>query len=989
MDNLSEKAATVVVKYTDLDNNLTELSTSGSLTGNIGDEINYSTADEIKSLTKQGYVLVNNPFDSKGKAPVFSGGQDSYMVTFKHGREKVTVDNMKYGCKLEDLQVKGTQTIHYVGAGSRTPRDEVSTITFNRILVYDRVTGKKIGSKGWERVEQSFPVVAAPSILGYIPDKVLVGGKSVTADEPNREYTITYKVNEHISNKEQKAEVKYLDIDSNNEEIVESELLTGKPNTKIDYSTIDQLKKLDEKGYEVVSNGFDANGDIQFFDTSDDYVQTFIVTLKHKHVLVNKKNPLEGIDESEYHKTSKRVISYAGAGDKTPTEVIQSVSWDRNLTVDAATKRVISDGKYTTDWKPEQETYPAISVPAVSEYHTRIKEVPEEKARLANITEKIRYVKNGYVVPVNEKGEKIDSLPKLRFVSDKNDPTLVTLPENNLEDEKYELEDINLTEVDPAKDLEVKYLLKHKFITINKDNSHFDVNPGSYRRTATALVRYEGAGDKNPKDAIQTVQWNRNITYDEVTKEILEDGKYTTDWKPDKEYFEAVDTPVISGFTADIGVVAKHDVTQSDLFATVTYQKNGAIIPVDEDGKEIPKAKPVPFLNDLNDPTRVLATEEVPEIEGYRRTQEAVLIKDPAEDIKVKYILKPRYVQVDSDHPYRTVKPHNYSLPVKETIHYVGAGDTTPVDRVQGARWNRSLTVNDNNGKLIEDGKYTTDWTVDKKEYSTVVTPVVDGYHADQYQVKARDVSRENVDVEIKYQRNGQIVPVNTKGEKIENADQPIYITDPTDATKVLLEQPVPRLLNYLAEDSSIVVKDPSRDTKVTYYTFDEIKELVANKNLKTDIQSVDGKDDVSNVVSLPVSGKRRKAIVTFVDLSNNATQIASSNVLSGNVGDKITDLYSTSDQINKLKKDGYEVVYNGFDPNGATKCFDEDQRSIATFTVAVEKVKSPEPKEKKAAKEETVDKTSKVEEKTKDTNLDQEKSQDHKVLKHIFPWMK
>lgn len=989
MDNLSEKVATVVVKYTDLDNNLTELSTSGSLTGNIGDQINYSTADEIKNLTNQGYVLVNNTFDSEGKPPVFSGDQDSYMVTFKHGREKVTVDNLKYGCKLEDLQVKGTQTIHYVGAGSRTPRDEVSTITFNRILVYDRVTGKKIGSKGWERVEQSFPVVAAPSILGYIPDKVLVGGKSVTADEPNREYTITYRVNEHISNKEQKAEVKYLDIDSNNEEIVESELLTGKPNTKIDYSTIDQLKKLNEKGYEVVSNGFDANGDIQFFDTSDDYVQTFIVTLKHKQVLVNKKNSLEGIDESEYHKTTKRVISYAGAGDKTPAEVVQAVSWDRNLTVDAATKRIISDGKYTTDWKPEQETYPAISVPAVSEYHTRIKEVPKEKARLANITEKIRYVKNGYVVPVNEKGEKIDSLPKLRFVSDKNDPTLVTLPENNLEDEKYEPEDINLTEVDPANNLEVKYILKHKFITINKDNSHFDVNPGSYRRTATALVRYEGAGDKNPKDSIQTVQWNRNITYDEVTKEILEDGKYTTDWKPDKEYFEAVDTPVISGFTADIGVVAKHDVTQSDLFATVTYQKNGAIIPVDEDGKEISKAKPVPFLNDLTDPTRVLATEEVPEIEGYRRTQEAVLIKNPVKDIKVKYILKPRYVQVDSDHPYRTVKPHNYSIPVKETIHYVGAGDTTPVDRVQGARWNRSLTVNDNNGKLIENGKYTTDWTVDKKQYSTVVTPVVDGYHADQYQVKACDVSQENIDIEIKYQRNGQIVPVNTKGEKIEHADQPIYITDPTDATKVLMEQPVPRLLNYLAEDSSIVVKDPSRDTKVTYYTFDEIKGLVANKNLKAKIQSVDSKDDVSNIVSLPVSGKRRKAIVTFVDLSNNATQIASSSVLSGNVGDKITDLYSTSNQINKLKKDGYEVVYNGFDPKGATKYFDEDQRRVATFTVAVEKVTSPEPKDKVDSKEETSEKTSKIEGSTEDINLDQENVQDHKVLKHIFPWMK
>lgn len=980
MDNLSEKVASVAVKYTDLDNNLAELSTSENLTGNIGDKINYSTADEIKNLTNQGYVLVNDPFDSKGKEPVFSEDQDSYMVTFKHGREQVTVDNLKYGCKLEDLQVKGAQTVHYVGAGSRTPRDEVSTITFNRILVYDRVTGKKIGSKGWEKVEQSFPVVAAPSILGYVPDQVLVGGKTVTADEPNREYTITYQVNEHISNKEQKAEVKYLDIDSNNEEIVESKILTGAPNTKIDYSTIDQLKELDTKGYEVVSNGFDANGDIQFFDTSDDYVQTFIVTLRHKQVLVNEENPLDGIDESEYHKISKRVIAYSGADNQIPEEVVQQVNWSRDLTVDAATKRIISDGKYTTEWKPEQKTYSAISVPAVSGYHTYIKEMPEEKVRLANVTEKIRYVKNGYVIPIDENGQKIDILPKLRFVSDKNDPTLVSLPKNNLKDEEYEPESVDFAKIDPAKDIEVKYVLRHKYVAVNKDNSHFDVNPGAYRRTATALVRYDGAGVKNPNDAIQTVQWNRDITYDEVTKEILEDGKYTTEWKADKEYFEAVDTPVISGFTADIGVVAKHDVTQSDLFATVTYKKNGAIIPVDEEEQEISEAKPVPFLNDLTDPTRVLATEEVPEIEGYRRTQETVLIKDPVADIKVKYILKPRYVQVNSEHPYRTVKPHHYSIPVKETIHYVGASDKTPADRIQGARWNRSLTVNDNNGKVIKDGKYTTAWTVDKKEYSAVVTPVVDGYHADQYQVKEHKVERENIDVVVKYHQNGQIIPVNSKGEKINHADHPVYITDTTDATKVLMEQPAPRILDYMPKNSSVVVKDPSRDTKVIYYTFDEIKELVSDKKLKTKIESVDGKSTLPNVVSLPGDDNKRKAIVTFVDLSNNAVQIASSNVLSGNVGDKITDLYSTAKQIKELEQAGYEVVYNGFDPKGATKYFEKDQKTVATFTVAVEKTKKVDAKEENKAE---------ITSKKEATQADGQNEQDHKVLKHIFPWMK
>ena len=157
MNSLSEKAASVVIKYTDLDNNLAELSNSGSLTGNIGEIINYSTTDEIKELTKQGYVLVNNPFDNKEKAPVFSGDQDSYMITFKHGRERVTADDLKYGCKLEDLQVKGTQTVHYVGAGSRTPRNEVSTITFNQILVYDQVTGKKLVVKAGKKLNSLFP----------------------------------------------------------------------------------------------------------------------------------------------------------------------------------------------------------------------------------------------------------------------------------------------------------------------------------------------------------------------------------------------------------------------------------------------------------------------------------------------------------------------------------------------------------------------------------------------------------------------------------------------------------------------------------------------------------------------------------------------------------------------------------------------------------------------------------------------------------------
>lgn len=983
MDNLSEKIASVVIKYTDLDDNLAELANSGKLTGNVGEAVNYSTADKIKDLTGQGYILVNNPFDGDDKTPIFNDGQDSYMVTFKHGREVVTANNLKYGCKLEDLEVNKKQIIHYVGAGNRTPRDEVSTVTFNQVLVYDQVTGKKIGSKGWEEVEQSFPVVAAPSILGYVPDKVVVGGKAVTADDADQEYTVTYKVNEHLSTAEQKAEVKYLDIDSNNEEIVDSEILTGKPNTQIIYSTSDQLKDLDAKGYEVVNNGFDFNGDVQFFDTSDEFVQTFIVTLKHKQVLVNNDNSLEGIDESEYHKVTKRTISYVGAEDETPEDVVQIVTWDRDITVDAATKRVISDGRYSTDWKPNKTFYEPVSVPSVSGYHTRIKEIPKEKAKLANITEKVRFFKNGYVIPVDENNNRINELSKLQFITDKNDPTLVTLPNKTSKNAVYEPQELEMNSIDPSKNLEVEYSLKHKYVTINQEHSNPNVNPGYYRRTATAIAHYEGAGDKTPNDSIQTVHWNRSVTYDTVTNEVLEDGQYTTEWKADKEYFEAVDTPVVEGYTADISVVAKHEVTESDIFATITYQKNGSIIPVDESGKRIKNAKSISFINDPLDSTRVLTTEDVPEIEGYKKTQEAVLIKDSTKDIEVKYILKPRYVLVDSQHPYRTVKPHNYSIPVRETVHYMGAGDKTPQDKVQGARWERTLTVNDNNGQIITDGKFTTEWKVDKKEYESVVTPVVDGYHADQYHIDVREVEKENLDIQVSYQKNGCIVAVDSKGNEIKDAEKLVYITDPTDATKVLIEQPVPRLFNYMPEASSVIIKDPSHDTLVTYYTFAEINEMNSNQNLKANIQSIDNKSLDSNVVSLPIHGKRRKAVVTFVDLSNNAYQITSSDILSGNVGDKITDLYSTADQIKKLEKEGYEVVYNGFDSKGAVKYFTEDSGKISTFTVAVKKINKSDIVKESAVKlvDDNIEKTSE--------DSIKEKNADHKGLKHIFPWMK
>lgn len=105
----------VVVKYVDLDDNLVELANSGELEGRVGEKVDYSTKDEVTKLLAAGYVLINNPFDQNGEINFFKKDSQEFTITFKHGKEEITAKNLKYGCKLEDVQMKGEQRVHYIG----------------------------------------------------------------------------------------------------------------------------------------------------------------------------------------------------------------------------------------------------------------------------------------------------------------------------------------------------------------------------------------------------------------------------------------------------------------------------------------------------------------------------------------------------------------------------------------------------------------------------------------------------------------------------------------------------------------------------------------------------------------------------------------------------------------------------------------------------------------------------------------------------------
>lgn len=201
-----------VVNYIDIDNNDVQLATSGPLTGKAGTQINYSTADRIKKLVDEGYVLVNNAFDPEGQAQYYDNDDQHtqvFLVKFKHGTQTITPDNPgtpgqpinpndptgpKYpaGTDKNSLQVIGTQTVHYAGAGDQTPKDNVTHVEFDHSIVIDKVTGKVIQDNGWIPDTRTYQTIQTPQIKGYTPDKPYAGGETVDRTNPNREYTITY-----------------------------------------------------------------------------------------------------------------------------------------------------------------------------------------------------------------------------------------------------------------------------------------------------------------------------------------------------------------------------------------------------------------------------------------------------------------------------------------------------------------------------------------------------------------------------------------------------------------------------------------------------------------------------------------------------------------------------------------------------------------------------------------------------------------------------
>ncbi len=246
----------------------------------------------------------------------------------------------------------------------------------------------------------------------------------------------------------------------------------------------------------------------------------------------------------------------------------------------------------------------------------------------------------------------------------------------------------------------------------------------------------------------------------------------------------------------------------------------------------------------------------------------------------------------------------NYDKTVNETVSYVDQnGRVVAKQHTDSVNFTRTVVVDNVTGEVITSGAGTTAWTATNGDttFDAVVSPVVLGYVADKAQTAAvTDLNADSADVNetVTYTKVGSLVPNSSDGN-FPGAPKVVYTNDQSDATKVT-PAGVPTVPGYTAHDpegnvltpgSSYQPSDPTKDTTITY------------------------------------TADNQKGSVSYVDDTTGKTLKTDS--ISGTTGSKSS--YSTSGSIADYKKQGYELVTDGYP---ADLTFDNDDKTDQNFKV-------------------------------------------------------
>ena len=178
----------------------------------VGTRFTYDKNTVITDLENKGYKVLNPDVVIP---TTISKGAQNIVINVEHELVPVTPENpgtpgqpinpnnpdgpkWPDGTAKNNLEATGTQTIHYEGAGNKTPADNIQHFTFTKSATVDKVTGKVVSETGWNVSSHTFGNVDTPVVAGYHADKSVAGGATITPDDLNKTIVVTYAPNGHV-----------------------------------------------------------------------------------------------------------------------------------------------------------------------------------------------------------------------------------------------------------------------------------------------------------------------------------------------------------------------------------------------------------------------------------------------------------------------------------------------------------------------------------------------------------------------------------------------------------------------------------------------------------------------------------------------------------------------------------------------------------------------------------------------------------------------
>ncbi|RGW87117.1 mucin-binding protein, partial [Lactobacillus amylovorus] len=269
---------------------------------------------------------------------------------------------------------------------------------------------------------------------------------------------------------------------------------------------------------------------------------------------------------------------------------------------------------------------------------------------------------------------------------------------------------------------------------------------------ADGLARQGKAADDN----VQQLSFKRDGYNDEVTG-----TDHWNAWTPANSQYEAVDSPVIQGYTPDKLVVEKSTVnpTDKDIEITVTYnadKQTAHVIYFDKTANTTLDSKDLSGKSDKDSEYNTKDTI------GKYQSQHYVLDEDETDGKNVIFDHDDKQDQTYYVYFVHDTKNVSHKDDVNMTVHYVmDDGSEAPSDN------KRTLSFTENGIQDLVTKSIT--WTpADSQTFKDVVTPNIAGYTPDQDKAAGQTVKFGDKDVEVTvtYHNNAQKASVTYVDDK-------------------------------------------------------------------------------------------------------------------------------------------------------------------------------------------------------------------------------